>query len=72
MTRDTQAETPHLRLLDLDSDDLLALADDLHQLVTLLHQLGLVHGCVHLTGTAAHGVGRDTKHTGVGRDTQRF
>lgn len=42
----------YLWLFDLHSDDLFSLANDLHQLITLLHQLGLVHGCVHLQGEA--------------------
>lgn len=35
-------------LFDLHCDDLFPLADDLHQLITLLHQLGFMHGCVYL------------------------
>lgn len=38
----------YLRLLNLHSDDLLPLTNDLHQLIALLHQLGFMHGCVHL------------------------
>lgn len=38
----------YLGFLDLDGDDLFPLTDDLHQFITLLHQLGLVHGRVHL------------------------
>lgn len=78
MIRDTRAGTPHLRLLDLDGDDLLTLADDLHQLITLLHQLGLVHGCVHLarnSSTQVLGGTHNTQvlggtHTDFRKDTQ--
>lgn len=39
---------PHLPLLDLAADDLPPLLDDVDQEVTLVHQLALLAGRVHL------------------------
>lgn len=50
----------YLWLFDLDSDDLFPLANDFHQLIALLHQLGLVHGRIYLQERKAQRCCHDT------------